>query len=251
VCLYGPAGSNRWTMTERGRRHVERTARAFVIGPSQVEWTGDALKIDIDERAVPLPRRVRGRIVVHPHGLSRFVAPLDADGRHRWGPIAPCARIEVTLDAPALRWGGNAYIDSNEGDAPVEQAFRRWDWLRAPLADGRCAVLYDVQPHAGDARLIGARFAPDGRSEAFTLPARRRLLASPLWRVDRRVPVGDRSDNARVVRTLEDTPFYARSLIDLPLDGASVPAIHETLDVGRLASPAVQWMLPFRMPRVA
>jgi hypothetical protein len=26
-------------------------------------------------------------------------------------------------------------------------------------------------------------------------------------------------------------------------------AMHETLDVGRLATPAVQAMLPFRMPR--
>jgi carotenoid 1,2-hydratase len=73
------------------------------------------------------------------------------------------------------------------------------------------------------------------------------LPPSPLWRIDRRARAA-----ARVQRTLEDTPFYARSLIELaPLGGtgAATPAVHETLDVRRLASPIVQAMLPFRMPR--
>jgi carotenoid 1,2-hydratase len=31
--------------------------------------------------------------------------------------------------------------------------------------------------------------------------------------------------------------------------GETVPLMHETLDVKRLVSPVVQWMLPWRMPR--
>ena len=54
----------------------------------------------------------------------------------------------------------------------------------------------------------------------------------------------------RVLRTLEDTPFYARTLIEMQGGhGRLVPAVHETLDVPRLVSPLVQAMLPFRMPR--
>ena len=46
---------------------------------------------------VPIPRRVKGRVRVWPKALCRFVTSLDSGGRHRWGPIAPCSRIEVEL----------------------------------------------------------------------------------------------------------------------------------------------------------
>jgi carotenoid 1,2-hydratase len=236
-------------MTERGRRHVHREAASFTVGPSRLEWTGQSLAIELDERCAPLPRRVLGRVLLHPAGLSTFGTALDGAGRHRWGPIAPCARIEVDLPLPGLRWKGHAYFDSNEGDEPIERAFTRWDWLRAPLPDGRCAVLYDVQPRQGERRLIGARFTHDDRVEPFTLAQRQRLPATRWWRVDRRVPVD--AAPAVVQRTLEDTPFYARSLLRMSLDGALTDAVHETLDVARLTSPAVQRMLPWRMPRVA
>jgi hypothetical protein len=39
-------------------------------------------------------------------------------------------------------------------------------------------------------------------------------------------------------------------LIEMPSEGAAEPAVHETLDVKRLRSGAVQAMLPWRMPRV-
>ncbi len=52
-----------------------------------------------------------------------------------------------------------------------------------------------------------------------------------------------------VVETLEDTPFYARSLIAAEILGAPVTMLHESVALDRFASPAVQAMLPFRMPR--
>jgi carotenoid 1,2-hydratase len=248
VCLYSP-GAGRWTMTERGQRHIAREASRFAIGPSQLHWNGQSLVVDIAERGAPLPRRVRGRVTLHPLGLSNFCTALDANGRHRWGPIAPCARVEVDLQEPGLRWQGQAYFDSNEGDEPIERAFERWDWLRAPLPDGRCAVLYDVQPRHSEPRLIGARFAPDGRYENFAAPTRQDLPPTRWWRVPRRVPT--EGAPAVVQRTLEDTPFYARSLLRLSLGGQTTEAMHESLDVARLTSPVVQRMLKYRMPRVA
>ena len=111
-------------MTERGRRHVQRSAREFVVGPSRVHWDGQALVIDIDEIGAPLPQRVRGRVRVLPQALCPFVTGLDAQARHRWGPIAPCARVEVDLHMPDAQWSGHAYLDSNEGDEPVDRGFR-------------------------------------------------------------------------------------------------------------------------------
>jgi carotenoid 1,2-hydratase len=253
VALYG-RDTPRWTMTERGRGQLARSAGELVIGPSRVHWDGQALQFDIDEVCSPLPRRVRGRVRVHPLGLSRFVAPLDAVGRHRWGPIAPCARVEVELDRPGLRWSGQAYLDSNEGDEPVDCAFRTWDWSRATLRDGSTAVIYDLRPSskAGRAaadRLIAQRFAPDGQSSPFQPPPRRSLPRSR-WGLVR----AQRSEDGtpvRVQQTLEDTPFYVRSVLGAALLGEPVTAVHETLHVPRLVSLPVQLMLPFRMPRRA
>ncbi|MDX1330849.1 MAG: carotenoid 1,2-hydratase, partial [Burkholderiaceae bacterium] len=65
VALYG-RGGRRWTMTERGKRHVTRDARHFQVGPSSLHWNGDTLTIHIDEINVPIPRRVKGRVTVKP-----------------------------------------------------------------------------------------------------------------------------------------------------------------------------------------
>jgi carotenoid 1,2-hydratase len=52
-----------------------------------------------------------------------------------------------------------------------------------------------------------------------------------------------------VVQTLEDTPFYVRSLLSSGLLGERVTSVHETLDLPRVVSLPVRLMLPWRMPR--
>ena len=246
VALYGQGGK-RWAMTERGQRQVYRDAREFVIGPSRVHWDGTALVVDIDERGAPIPRRIQGRVRLTPPGLCTFSTALDAAGRHRWGPIAPCARIEVDLRQPDLRWQGHAYLDSNEGDEPVDRAFRDWDWSRATLANRDTAVIYDVRPPSGPERVIAQRFRPDGSHEPFDAPGRHPLPTSG-WRIARQVR-GEATPAPRLVQTLEDTPFYVRSQIASRLLGEDVISIHETLDVPRVVSLPVRLMLPWRMPR--
>ncbi len=245
-------------MTERGARHIHRDRSQFNIGPSRLQWRGDHLQIDIDEVAMPLPRRVRGSIRVYPQALCTYNAALDDQGRHRWGPIAPCARIEVAMDRPAASWKGQAYLDSNEGDEPVSGPFKVWDWSRAAMADGSTAVIYDVQLQNGNNRLLAERFKPNGDVEAFQ-PAARQSLPTTIWRVGRNM----RSElsgaengslpfqKATVKETLEDTPFYARSLVNATLLGESVVAVHESLQPQRLKAWSMPLMLPFRMPRRA
>jgi len=66
------------------------------------------------------------------------------------------------------------------------------------------------------------------------------------WQLSRRM----RAPQAvGVARQFEDTPFYQRALLDVPLGSGRVQAFHETLSVPRLVRPVVQAMLPFRMPR--
>ncbi len=244
VALYSRS-ARRWAMTERGARHCSRDAERFVLGPSQLHWDGQALHIHIDEVALPLPRRIHGRITLHPGTLFNFSTPLHPGGRHRWGPLAPSARVEVDLAQPAQRWSGSAYLDSNEGDEPIARAFTEWDWSRSPLPDGSTAVLYDLEPGTPQERLLALRFGTDGRVETFQAPPRQRL-ARTLWGIPRRM----RSDGAvRIAQQLEDTPFYQRAVLHSQLLGVQVESFHETLNVPRLVSPVVQAMLPWRMPR--
>ena len=246
VALYSP-GVGRWCMTERGRRHCSRSANEFVIGPSRLHWDGQCLQIEIDERGAPLPRRVHGRVRLWPGQLQTYSTAIDTSGGHRWGPIAPGARIEVDLPEPGLRWQGHAYLDSNEGDEPVEHAFERWDWSRAQLSDGSTVVHYDLQwPRQAQAqRQLSLRFDAQGQVEPLSTPPPQDLPRTG-WRLARRMRS---TQPVRVVRQLEDTPFYQRALLELPMGTRTVQAFHETLSVPRLVQPVVQAMLPFRMPR--
>jgi carotenoid 1,2-hydratase len=248
VALYGEAG-RRWTMTERGRRHIQRTASRFTVGPSHVRWNGQSLIIDIDELNVPVPLRVRGRVTVTPQGLSRFVTGLDAAALHRWGPIGPCSRVLVEMQQPNAHWSGHAYLDSNEGDEPVERAFSEWDWSRAVMRNGDTTVVYDVRPLQGAERVVAQRFAPNGLATGFEAPPRQPLARSK-WLIARSQRC-DAGSVPRVVQTLEDTPFYVRSVLQTDLLGERVTSVHETLDVRRVASLPVRLMLPWRMPRRA
>jgi carotenoid 1,2-hydratase len=246
VALYGKAGK-RWTMTERGRGQLERSAHHCRIGPSSLHWDGQALTIDFDEINVPIPMRVRGRVTVRPEGLSRFVTALDHAGLHRWGPIAPCARVQVELEHPRASWSGHAYLDANEGDEPVDQGFRDWDWARAGMANGDTAVVYDVRPRHGPDRVVAQRFDRQGQARPFQAPPRHALPASG-WRIARGM-CSEPGRPPQLLRTLEDTPFYVRSLLQTHLLGEEVTAIHESLDIPRLVSLPVRMMLPWRMPR--
>ena len=51
------------------------------------------------------------------------------------------------------------------------------------------------------------------------------------------------------MRTLEDTPFYTRSLLRLDGAGTGLPMVHESLSMERFDRGWVRCLLPFRMPR--
>jgi carotenoid 1,2-hydratase len=245
VALYGDGG-NRWTLTERGRGALRRGPSWLAIGPSALSWDGTTLTVRIDEVTSPVPTRIRGVVRLRPDAVTDRTFPLDAAGRHRWSPIAPCSRVEVELDSPGLRWAGSAYFDSNAGDEPLEAGFRSWTWSRAALGRGT-AVLYDVVRRDDDRTSLALRFDPAGGVEAFAPPPAA-TLPRTRWRVARGTRV-DAGHGAHVVETLEDTPFYARSLLSTHVLGEAATAVHESLSLDRFRAGWVQALLPFRMPR--
>jgi len=247
-------------MTERGASACRREASRFVIGPSCLKLSGDTLRFAIDERCNPLARRLRGEVLVRLEACSTEVFALTRDAAHRWGPISPWTRIEVRLTEPQLHWEGSAYVDSNEGDEAIDRGFASWDWSRAHLPDGSTAVLYEPRPRSGptDPRdsdhhharagdLLALRFRNGSAASRF-IPGKRQALGRSAWRIAMHT-YQEGEEPARLKSRLEDTPFYARSVLQCRMLGHQVEAMHETLDARRFAGSWVQQLLPWKMPR--
>lgn len=236
-------------MTERSRPAVVRERDTLAIGPSNMRWHNDHLEIDIVERdkrlGIPWRRRVRGKVRLYPEMLNPTGFALDPESRHLWHCIAPRARVEVEMVRPALSWRGEAYFDSNFGAESLEEGFRVWHWSRAHL--GREAVVcYEGVRRDGTGFASALRFDHSGTPYEADLPLVA-PLPNTLWQMTRKTRA-DRG-HASVIKTWEDAPFYARSTLASRLYGENVVAVQESLDLDRFASPIVQFMLPYRMPR--
>jgi len=245
VALYGRRG-RRWAMTERGRSALQRSNNRLIIGSSRMAWEDDTLRIGLQEWAVPIPQRIEGEVVIRPEVTPTAPLPLDFADRHHWHPIAPLARASVRFNRPDIRWEGHAYVDSNIGQEPLADGFQDWSWSRT-IERQRTRVFYDLVRRDGSTHSMALSFA-DGGVHSIPEPPKSRLGLTR-WRL----PLDVRSDvlGPTMIATWEDGPFYARSLLDLQLDGERTKAVHEYLSLERFERRWVQALLPFRMPRRA
>lgn len=234
-------------MTERGITAIARSPQNITIGPSSLAYdNADVLIVTVDEWTVPVPRRLSGKIRIDLGAMFDECHSLDDHGRHHWRPIAPCAHATVQFDRPGLAWQGKAYVDMNTGSEPLETGFRGWTWSRE-TASGSTRILYDLEQRDGAQRGIAVEYRPDGSMQHFAPDPPQRLSRTG-WLVPRATRAApDRQ--ARVLRTLEDTPFYSRSVLGLQREGVLANAVHESVDLDRFASRWVQMLLPFKMPR--
>ncbi|MFM7293714.1 MAG: carotenoid 1,2-hydratase [Burkholderiales bacterium] len=258
-----PSHGHRWAMTERASRHVVVSDAAFQVGPSTMLWDGAKLIIKIDEISLPIPARLRGLVIVEPLAIWHEAYPLDAGAQHHWRPIAPLARVRVEMSEPKLAWQGSAYVDSNHGSAPLESAFVRWDWSRGkqtatPANDAKpdkapapTFVVYDVHRTDGTRLTLAKEFSVPAPAQAATsefTPPPHQALPTTGWRIKRATACDDEA-RATVVKTVEDTPFYARSVVRSVVNKQPMIAVHESLSLERFSSRWVQCLLPFKMPR--
>lgn len=243
VALYGPRG-NRWAMTERGRGSLARSATRFRVGPSSLDWRDDRLVIDVSERSTPFGRKVAGQIELRPEYFNDRRFELDAGGLHGWRPIAPAARISVDMRSPSIRWQGGGYFDTNAGQRALEDDFECWNWSRGEAA-GTTAITYAVTQRDGAKRSLALSFDAGGRLRQTSVPPEVQLPRTG-WLVDRPARAGS---IPVVQRTLEDTPFYSRSMLDGQVSGQPARLVHESLSMDRFRSGWVRLLLPFRMPR--
>jgi carotenoid 1,2-hydratase len=247
VALYGP-GSSWWSLRERALTMHDRGSDGVVFGSSTVRWSHDALVVTVDERTTPFSRPIRGTITLRPQIRCDLVLDLDRAGAHRWWPVAPLGRIEVALSEPNLSFRGHGYHDANAGDVPLEATFDTWRWSRA-RSGPEALLTYAVRESDGTER--GFSFGVGSKGEVRSLEA---PWAAPLprthWGLERSA-CAERDGAARVVRTLEDGPFYARALVETRLGGRDVLAMHEVLAAARLRRGWVRFLTGFRMRRAA
>jgi carotenoid 1,2-hydratase len=243
VALYAN-GRSAFALEERSVSSLDRAASGVQIGTSSMRWDGDRLVVDVDERATPFGRRVLGKVVLHPEAHSGLELDIDERGAHRWWPVAPLARIEVDLSMPGVRFSGHGYHDANAGASALESTFESWSWSRARAPEG-ALLTYDVACSSGAERALAFKVSPRGELEELGR-SWRTPLARTGWGLDRHARV-DAGHPGRVVRSLEDGPFYARALVETYLGGRPVVAMHETLAAHRLRRRWVRFFTKFRM----
>lgn len=235
--------NNAWVMSEHPRRTVLRGQERLNIGANQLQWRDDGLEILLDEVEAPLGRRVHGAIRVTPRALNRRAFALDLAAKHTWWPIAPEADVEV--DVAGVRFRGSGYLDSNWGAEPLERGFRGWNWSRSKL-DDRTVVHYVTDAPDGSRHHLALEFdrAGDGRDRPCLSP---RGVPRTAWGVSREVV--SEEPEARVLESLEDTPFYSRQRVLHWVGGRRVEGVHESLDLRRFDSRVVQHLLGYKTRR--
>ncbi len=100
-----------------------------------------------------------------------------------------------------------------------------------------------------DGARLALHFDASGAVTNLEPLTRHTLPTTRIWRIPRGTHA-DPEQPARILETLEDTPFYARSLVSANLTGDKVTAVHESLSLDRFRQRWVQLLLPFRMPRI-
>jgi carotenoid 1,2-hydratase len=241
-----------WSLRERAIPPSHRTTDGVTMGASTMEWSGDALCIDINERTTPFGGRgsgqaLRGRLRLLPAALTGVCLPLEGTRRHHWWPIAPLARVEAEFDEPNLRFRGHGYLDANLGDEPLESAFDTWCWSRARIGDS-ALLSYDVRTARGASSTLALRADSHGTVEP--VPSEPIRLPTTVWGLERhgRAGVAQRGTQPRIKATLEDGPFYGRALVET---GRDVVAMHEVLSGERLRRRWVRFLAGFRMGKAA
>ncbi|HSO32221.1 MAG TPA: carotenoid 1,2-hydratase, partial [Labilithrix sp.] len=234
----------RWALTERGRRAVERSADHLTIGASTLAWRGDELTVEIDERSAPWGSPLRGKIRLVPLAASPAEFALDPRGVHTWSPRIPVARIEVDFEEPRIRFHGTGYLDLNRGDGPLEETFASWSWSRVSAGD-RVAIAYDVTLRDGLGR--GGSFGSEQGRAVVPIGSSALVELAPTRFGLPRTARGEQGAPVDLVRTLEDGPFYARSVVKTTLGGRAALGMHETVSLDRFRAAWVRFLVPFRM----
>lgn len=263
LALYERGRPRAWVMSEYGPAALgPLSAAGPTIGASAVAQGPDGgWRIRIDERAAPflvtlagVGPRVVGDIELEPQAPPSEAAPLSRHGeRHLWQVRAPRGRVRVRFSRPDFAFDGLGYHDLNAGEGRLEAAFTNWSWARFHPG-GRTTILYATRGRDGvpGALLVDAADHEPAQARRVELVAEGERRRAP-WGLSLprsfAVDDGQRLRRVRVERLIETAPFYVRYLASLEGDEGVIPGVGEFLDLERFRSPAIQFLLRFKMRR--
>ena len=229
----------RWVLSEE-RTRATLSARDMRVGHNAVSWQDGQLVVNIHDHSAPFGAPVRGVIRLTPQGPAFEPQALHSQRPHWWWPVAPCARVDVRMEAPRGQWQGRAYHDVNWGHEPLSQGFRGWSWQRMWHAEGTL-VQYMTQPRDAPPQHLSHLYRTNGTQQRMPALAPHDLPVTR-WGLRRRT-----AGQAHEARRMEDTPFYSRSQIAVTVGHETLHGMHEQLDLDRFDAGWVQFLLPFRM----
>jgi len=241
VALTAP-GQSWWSLTERKRCALQSSATSLRIGPSQLAWSGGTLNVNVNEKTAPWGNSLVGSVHVTPTVWTDTQVFLDEAHEHTWRPFAPIARVTVQFTKPSIRFSGTGYLDHNLGACPLEESFDAWSWSR--VSNERVHIAYDVRSVRGTTS--HRAFIVDPENRLTTAPfGQEHTLPRTRFGLDR--VARSEGPRVRIARTLEDGPFYARSVIETDLQGQPAIGVHEAVSLERFRSRWAQFLTPFRM----
>ena len=249
VALYG-AGASRWAMTERGRAQpAARTPTRSRSGRARSPGTATRSRSGSTRSPRRCPRASAARCALQPAGLTGRSFALDAAGRHRWWPIAPCSRVEVALERPGAALERRRPTSTPTRRRAARGRLRHWDWSRAALPRRHRHPLRRAAGATGGGLRSRMRFDPPGRRRGHRArPPRVDPAAHALAHAARRrAPTTARASVVADPRGRAVLRPLGAGLA--PAAASRSPAMHESLSLDRFRAPWVQAMLPFRMPR--
>lgn len=243
--LYRRRGG-RWVMTQIPRSKVQRGQEELRMSGSRIAREGTTIRISLDEQTAVWGQRVRGQVELNLEGGLEAPRALDRAGDHAWWPVGAIARASVKLETPGLSFSGSAYHDCNFGRVPLEQSFARWTWSRSEVQSGSgVAILYDTVEKSGESLQLGLHL--DTKGVRLIEAPHQVSLGKGGWGMADETRSESLERPPKLVRRLEDTPFYNRSLIRSTLLGQDCVSVHESLSLDRFTQGWVQFLLPFRI----
>ncbi len=87
------------------------------------------------------------------------------------------------------------------------------------LDTGECVVRYEAREPQREPHRLALRFGADGSLTNEAPSPAGHLATTNIWRMPRRMPGA--GDPHKLLKTLEDTPFYARSMIEATIAAPS------------------------------
>jgi carotenoid 1,2-hydratase len=235
--LYHRGTRRHWVLSEYPVMEQE-TPQRLRIGRSTLSYSGETVRMEVDERTAPWGRPVRARLVLEPMTPLGDEVQLVPELPHWWQPVAPRARALLEVDTEGVRAEGMGYHDTNHGAEQLGKRLSGWHWSRTHGAR-ETVVDYLLPDGASPVRVTAAPglMRCERGASGEVLPTERTGWG---LQVPRHLRAGNRVVGAP--RLLESSPFYAR--VEARQEG--LDTLGEVADFRRFHSPLIRWMAHFR-----